>query len=426
MNPGSLVSSSGVHKATRVTKLKIKDSFLMSYQNSRRGSVKPRYGSPRFNGQSARPSRKNTKQYIHPSKFVQAARPATEVAYEPTNQFGDFVMHELLHRNLRDKGIVTPTPIQDKSVPHGLEGRDVIGIANTGTGKTIAFAIPVLNQLLANPNSRALIMAPTRELAQQIEAELRNIARGSGLRGAILIGGTSMGPQLRDLSAAPRIVIGTPGRIKDHIERRTLRIEQFNTVVLDEVDRMLDMGFVADIRFILEKLASPRQSFFFSATMDPKVEVLMSSFTNDAITISVKTGATSEHVEQDIIPYNTSAEKIDQLHNLLNRNDVEKALIFDDTQRSVERLSNELVNRGFKADAIHGGKSQGQRQRALSKFRQNEVTILVATDVAARGIDITHVINFNQPQTYDDYVHRIGRAGRAGRVGHAYTFVQGA
>lgn len=397
----------------------------MPYQ-TRNHRQKPKYGTSRFSKPAG--GRKNAKQYIHPSKFVAAARMHTQAVYEPTHAFSDFDVHATLHDNLKTKGILTPTPIQDQAIPHALKGSDVIGIANTGTGKTIAFALPILHKLISDPGSRALIMAPTRELAQQIEAECRTIARSSGIRGAILIGGTAMGPQLRDLRDNPTIVIGTPGRIKDHIERRTLDISKFNIVVLDEVDRMLDMGFVADIRSILSQLSPNRQSYFFSATMDPKVEVLMSTFTNEAVTISVKTGVTAENVEQDIIAYGSSSEKIDQLHDLLNRTDVAKALVFDDTQRSVERLSNELNARGFKTDAIHGGKSQGQRIRALNKFKQNEVTILVATDVAARGIDIsdiTHVVNFSQPQTYEDYVHRIGRAGRAGRAGFAYTFVQG-
>ena len=397
----------------------------MSYKTKPRHG-RPQYGSSRY-AKRPKPSRKNAKQYIHPSKFVSAARPREEVSYTPLNSFRDFVMHELLHRNLETKGIVSPTPIQDESVPHGLSGSDVIGIANTGTGKTIAFALPVLHRLLTNRDDRALIMAPTRELAQQIEAECRSIARGSGLTGALLIGGTAMGPQLRDLRANPRIIIGTPGRIKDHIERGTLQTKHINVIVLDEVDRMLDMGFVADITTILESVSDHRQSFFFSATMDARVEKIMQSFTNSPVTVSVKTGDTSDSVEQDIIPYATSGEKIGRLHNLLLSNKENKYLVFDDTQRSVERLSNELVARGFKADAIHGGKSQGQRSRAMNKFKQGEVSILVATDVAARGIDIsdiTHVINFSQPQTYDDYVHRIGRAGRAGRIGYAFTFVQ--
>jgi len=189
---------------------------------------------------------------------------------------------------------------------------------------------------------------------------------------------------------------------------------------------MLDMGFVNDVREILSQVGTPRQSFFFSATLDSRVNALIQTFASDPVTITVKTGNTSENVNQDVVRYNSSTDKMDKLHEILSKTEAQKIIVFDETQRSVERLSQELLNRGFAADAIHGGKSQGQRQRALDRFKRSEVTVLVATDVAARGIDvvdITHVINYSQPQTYDDYVHRIGRTGRAGRVGHALTFI---
>jgi superfamily II DNA/RNA helicase len=359
---------------------------------------------------------------------VQAARPTQEIAYEATHKFDDFRINELIKKNIAVKGFVTPSPIQDQAIPLGLENRDIIGVANTGTGKTVAFAVPVLHQLMQDVASQALIIAPTRELAQQIEAEFKALGKGSGLYGTLLIGGAPMGPQLRDLRATPQIVIGTPGRIMDHMQRGSLTLSNFNMVVLDEVDRMLDMGFVNDVRTILGELHQTRQSFFFSATLDRKVTELITTFSNEPVTVSVKTGNTSDSVHQDIVCYGTNADKIDQLHNLLVKEEVAKAIIFDETQRSVERLNEELQSRGFKTDAIHGGKTQGQRQRALSRFKKSDVSILVATDVAARGIDvadITHVINYSTPQSYEDYVHRIGRAGRAGRIGYAFTFVTG-
>lgn len=366
------------------------------------------------------------KDYIHPSRFVQAAKMVEREEYVPTHKFADFMVADLIKTNLGNKGFVTPSPIQDQAIPVILTGCDLIGIANTGTGKTAAFAIPMINKLMLLPGSRALIMAPTRELAQQIEQECREIGKGSRLRGALLIGGASMGPQLRDLRDNPQVVIGTPGRIKDHMERGTLDLSDFDTVVLDEVDRMLDMGFINDMTEILSGMPADRQSLFFSATMDRKVRDLIDRFSNEPVSVSVKQGETSENVHQDIVAYETNGDKIIQLHNILIDEAVEKVIIFDDTQRSVERLSDELVERGFKADAIHGGKNQGQRQRALQKFKKSDISILVATDVAARGIDVadvTHVINFSTPQSYEDYVHRIGRAGRAGRVGYALTFV---
>ncbi len=369
---------------------------------------------------------KSNKQFIHPSKFIQAALVTEELPYEAKHTFMDFGVDPLIKDNVVQKGYITPSPIQDQAIPVALEGKDIIGIANTGTGKTAAFAIPVINKILQSANARSLIIAPTRELAQQIEAEFRSFAKDSGLRGAVLIGGSSMGAQLRDLKAKPHIVIGTPGRIKDHVERGTLKLSTFNIIVLDEVDRMVDMGFVKDIRYLLDGLASPRQSLFFSATIDPNIESLVHSFLNDPVTISVKNGSTSKNVEQDVVEYKHTTEKINKLHDILIKESVSKALVFDDTQRNVERLSKELQARGFKVDAIHGGKSQGQRQRALNSFRDNNIEILVATDVAARGIDvvdISHVINYSTPNSYDDYTHRIGRAGRAGRKGYALTFV---
>jgi len=381
---------------------------------------------PSFHGGGGRKG--PAKQFIHPSKFIQAAK-LTSVTedYVPSHSFADFEVAQLLKDNVAAKGYVSPSPIQDQAIPHGIDGRDVIGIANTGTGKTAAFALPILDKLLRDRTARALIIAPTRELAQQIEVECRSFARGSGLFGALLIGGMSMSAQIRDLRRDPQIIIGTPGRMKDHTERRTLSLDRFTMVVLDEVDRMVDMGFINDIRYLLGGLPADRQSFFFSATVDQKIEGLMRSFLRDPVTVSVKTGITSDSVEQNVVTYQTSGQKIDKLHDILIGEAAAKVLIFDDTRRAVERLSNDLNSRGFKVDDIHGGKSQGQRKRALDSFRDSRVNVLVATDVAARGIDIsdiTHVINYSTPNTYDDYIHRIGRAGRAGRVGHALTFIE--
>jgi superfamily II DNA/RNA helicase len=365
-------------------------------------------------------------EYINPAKFIAVAKPTQAEDYTPNNRFEDFAVDSVIHRNLSTKGFVIPSPIQDQTIPLALSGRDIIGIANTGTGKTAAFAIPVIHALVTNRDAKALIVAPTRELAQQIEVECRSIGKSGGFTGAVLIGGTGMGTQLRDLRARPRLVIGTPGRIKDHMERGTLKLDSFNLIVLDEVDRMLDMGFLPDVSYILKALSPNRQSFFFSATMDPRVQGLIGTFSNNPETVSVKSGESSDHVNQDVVRYVGTHDKMDKLHDILIKEEVSKVIVFDETQRSVEKLSNDLIARGFAADAIHGGKSQGQRQRALDSFKASKTKILVATDVAARGIDvidITHVINYSQPQSYQDYVHRIGRAGRAGRVGHALTFV---
>jgi ATP-dependent RNA helicase DeaD len=307
-----------------------------------------------------------------------------------------------------------------------MQGRDVVGIANTGTGKTGAFAIPMLHDLITNMNHRAIIMAPTRELAEQIMQECFSFGKNCGLRSALLIGGASMNIQHRDLRYNPRIVVGTPGRIKDHIQQGTLPLSLFNFVVLDEVDRMLDMGFINDITSILSRVSPQRQSLFFSATMEPKVATLIARFSTNPVTISTKEGQTVDSISQDVVYYSGTTDKIDKLHDVLIGNECAKTIIFDDTKRAVARLGRELKSRGFKVDEIHGDKSQAQRSRAIRRLKSDEIEILVATDVAARGLDvtdITHVINYSTPQCWDDYVHRIGRTGRAGKGGCALTFL---
>lgn len=397
-----------------------------AYRGSKSSSATKRFARTKTGQRRSNNNRVRHGQYIDPARFVKAASLAETKVYEPTHLFKDFELEALLHKNLETKGYVTPSPIQDQTIPLALKGQDVIGIASTGTGKTAAFALPVLQRLMTDRSSAALIIAPTRELAQQIEEECKALARGSGLYGALLIGGSGMGAQLRDLSRRPRIVIGTPGRIKDHLSRGTLKLNSFNIAVLDEVDRMLDMGFVNDVTEILSHMSEVRQSLFYSATIDSRVRKLIDVFTKNPVTVSLQASSTSDNVHQDVVRYQTNSDKLDKLHDLLLDEQIAKVIVFDETQRSVERLARELIARGFEAESIHGGKSQGQRQRALGKFKKNQVSILVATDVAARGIDvvdITHVINYSVPKMYDDYIHRVGRAGRAGRAGYALTFV---
>ncbi len=378
----------------------------------------------RFNTNSR--NRKFNQKTIDPNKFIKPAKVTLAEDEVITNQFSDFLINDLIKSNLSKQGYKIPTPIQDQAIPLALNGKDIIGVASTGTGKTAAFAIPVINNLINNKDSKALIVAPTRELAEQIQNECRSIGKQSGLLGALLIGGTPMRPQFRDLLAKPNIVIGTPGRILDHVKRGTLILKDFNLVVLDEVDRMLDMGFIEDVKLILESLATNRQSFFFSATLDYKVKTLLETFSSNSVVISLKKSESSDNVAQDIVNYSSREDKITKLHDLLIHPKTTKVIVFDETQRRVEELGGELVNRGFSADTLHGGKSQAQRQRALNRFKNNDVTILVATDVAARGIDvadITHVINYSVPESYESYIHRVGRAGRAGKTGYALTFV---
>jgi ATP-dependent RNA helicase RhlE len=400
----------------------------MTYTQKRRSKKSARSFSTKRTGNQKRRMQKGSskKQSIHPSKFVKEANVSAVDKYKPQYTFDCFDVVPLLKKNLNNKGFKAPLPIQDQAIPKGLLGSDIIGIANTGTGKTIAFAVPVIDRLMKNAHSRVLIMAPTRELAQQILEEMKDLIKGSRLRHALLIGGSSMHVQLKDLAQNPQIIIGTPGRIQDHIKRKKIDLQKFDVAVLDEVDRMLDMGFVNDVRKILEKINQKRQSFFFSATMDNNVRNLISEFSHNPAMISVKTGNTSDHVHQNIVRYTSKEQKIEMLHKVLVENTKNKFIIFDETKRSVDRLNKDLVKRGFKSDAIHGNKSQRQREKALARFKTSQTNVLVATDVAARGIDvkdITHVINYSTPQKYDDYIHRIGRAGRAGRVGYALTFV---
>jgi ATP-dependent RNA helicase RhlE len=395
----------------------------MSYSYRSRG----RLTSPgRTSHKPPRHVRRKGVSNIDPMRFIRAASFAESEKYLAQHTFADFDVHPALHDNLAAKGYDAPSPIQDQTIPAALAGRDIIGIASTGTGKTAAFALPVLHRLMTDRNSAALIIAPTRELAQQIEDEFKLLARNSGLFGALLIGGTSMTKQLSDLKHRPRIVIGTPGRIIDHLTQKSLDLTGFNLVVLDEVDRMLDMGFVHDVTRILSRAAPKRQSFYFSATIDSRVHSLIDNFSADPVVVSIKASSASENVHQDIVRFTDKADKVSQLKEILKRGDVTKAIVFEQTKHSVERLGRDLIASGFSADSIHGGKTQGQRQRALNRFKKNEITVLVATNVAARGIDvsdISHVINFSAPEDYDDYIHRIGRAGRAGQVGYALTFV---
>jgi len=359
--------------------------------------------------------------------FIKKASNVNAEQYVSLKTFSDFPLVDKLKRNILEHGYTNPTQIQEQTIPHLLVGRDVIGIANTGTGKTAAFLIPLVHKVFSDRNERVLIVTPTRELAMQIADELRFFIKGMDLDLVLCIGGANMDRQEKKLKHNPHFVIGTPGRLKDLIERRRLNLDLFRSIVLDEVDRMVDIGFIHDVKYFISLLPKNRQSLFFSATVSEKVKEILHSFVTDPVTISVKQQDTSENVEQDIIRMNGSGNKIDKLHDLLTNDGFDKVLIFGRTKWGIEKLTRDLITRGFKAAAIHGNKTQGQRQRALEQFKNNDVHILLATDVASRGLDIenvTHVINYDAPESYDDYVHRIGRTGRAGKKGIALTFVE--
>ena len=386
---------------------------------------KSRYKRPAERRNNRRGPAKKT---IHPSKFINKAMPKEEEeVYVPQHTFADFPFGAELKHNVAKKGYTTPSAIQDQAIPAIIEGRDVIGLANTGTGKTAAFLLPIIERqsgIMLRPS--VLIVAPTRELAQQIDEQFRDFSRGMQLSSALIVGGMNVERQIRDLKRRPHVIIGTPGRLNDLYERRLLKLNNMTTLVLDEADRMLDMGFLPDIRKLVSGMPRDRQTLFFSATITPDIEAVTASFLNDPITVSVRTSETSDHVEQDVIEARDKAHKIELLVDLLGKDEYEKVLVFGETKYGVQRLSDHLDNQGIPSAAIHGNKNQSQRQRALNQFRDEKVKVLVATDVAARGLDIpnvTHVINFDTPQTYEDYVHRIGRTGRGGASGRAHTFV---
>lgn len=341
--------------------------------------------------------------------------------------FEAFHLSPLLVKNIERKGYTTPTPIQDKAIPAVLKGQDVTGIANTGTGKTAAFLIPLVNKVINNPSEKVLIIAPTRELAVQIQDELKGFISGFGMRYVLLIGGMSMGRQKGELKQNPHFVIGTPGRIKDLLQDRIFSLAGFSTVVLDEADRMVDIGFINDIKYFISLLPRERQSLFFSATIDGRVREILSNFVRNPLIISVKQQATAENIEQEVIEVPNGYRKIDKLHDLLAQEEFKKVLIFGRTKWGVQKLAIELETRGFRTSAIHGNKNQNQRQRALQQFKKGEIQVLLATDVASRGLDIqdvSHVINYDMPATMEDYIHRIGRTGRADKKGKALTFLE--
>jgi ATP-dependent RNA helicase RhlE len=385
-------------------------------------------GRPSFQGRSRNQSRGHGGERIDVSRFINKATPIAEVTvFVPKHHFKDFAVDEALKNNIIKKGYETPTPIQDTAIPHVLSGSDVVGIANTGTGKTAAFLIPLINAVLHDRKKHVLIMVPTRELATQIEEEFWTFADHMRIGAVSCVGGANISRQISTLRRDPNFVIGTPGRLKDLMSRRALDLSRFSVVVLDEADRMLDMGFIHDMRTILSHLPKERQTLFFSATLSREIEALIGDFLKTPVRVSVKTGDTSRNVDQDVIRIEKGKQKIDVLHDLLaKKEEYKKVLVFGRTKHGVEKISKTLVERGFKAESIHGNKSQNHRARALDQFKQDRVQVLVATDVAARGIDVdnvSHVINFDLPGTYDDYVHRIGRTGRAGGRGKALTFI---
>lgn len=348
-----------------------------------------------------------------------------EAAYEAKHTFADFKLDKILVEAIAAADLVTPSAIQDQVIPLILDGIDVVGLAQTGTGKTAAFLIPTIQKTLHRSGSQTLILTPTRELAIQVEQELRKLSPKMGIFSTVCVGGMNIMPQIRGLRRKNHFIIGTPGRVQDLIDRGHIKPGAITSIILDEADRMLDMGFIHDIKQILKDVPDDRETLFFSATMSKNVEGLIHEFLRNPVTVSVRKTDITNSITQDVVRYG-SHSKFDTLVNLLKGEAFERVIIFGAMKHSVEKLSIELIHAGITADAIHGNKSHGQRQRALQNFKAGKVKVLVATDVAARGIhvdDVSHVINYDLPNTYEDYVHRIGRTGRGSKRGQALTFV---
>ncbi len=384
-----------------------------------RGGQRPRmHKSPRLGGTSI-----SIDQLINK---IQLESVSKEIAPEIKHKFADFPFDERLKRSIAQKGYIIPTPIQDQAIPHLLDGRDVIGLANTGAGKTAAFLLPIINKILADRTQKAIILTPTRELAVQIQDELRSFTQGMNLYSVLCIGGTNINQQARHIKMPFNFLIGTPGRVIDLYQRKWLHLDRFQNVVLDEADRMVDMGFINDMKLVFAQLKKERQTFFFTATFDAQVEGLVQQFLNNPVKVSVIQRQTSSNIEQDVIKVGDNSKKMPALVQLLAKPEFERVLVFGRTKFGVEKISKGLRQHGFRADSIHGNKSQNYRLKALKAFKAGQVQVLIATDIAARGLDInnvSHVINYDLPANYEDYIHRIGRTGRADKKGIALSLI---
>lgn len=344
------------------------------------------------------------------------------------DKFSALAINDLIIQSLSNMGFEEPTPIQAQSIPPAMSGRDLVGQAQTGTGKTAAYGIPMIHKILGSfaEKVQGIVLTPTRELAIQVAEELNKIGQYTDVRTLPIYGGQDIGRQIKALKKRPQIIVATPGRLMDHMERRTIRLDDVKVVVLDEADEMLNMGFIEDIENILQQIPQERQTLLFSATMPKTIQALAKRFLKDPVMISIKSKeVTVPLVEQYYIEVH-DRQKFDVLCRLLDIQSPDLAILFARTKRRVDELAEGLKKRGYLAEGIHGDLTQAKRDSVLRQFREGIIDILVATDVAARGLDIsgvTHVYNFDIPQDPESYVHRIGRTGRAGQAGIATTFV---
>ncbi|MDE0109258.1 MAG: DEAD/DEAH box helicase [Bryobacterales bacterium] len=342
--------------------------------------------------------------------------------------FSTIELHPTLLKSVADLGFTTPTPIQSRAIPPALQGRDLLACAVTGSGKTAAFLLPILHRLVDLPRgtTRALVLAPTRELALQLLEDLQALARHTGIKAAAVYGGVGMGPQVKALRRGVDVIIATPGRLLDHFQQGHSSLSGLQYLVLDEADRMLDMGFLPDIRRVLRHVPRPKQTLFFSATMPPPIEVLTREILRNPVKISLqRRAAPAAGISQALYPVPRTL-KGTLLVEFLRGGRIYDALVFTRTKHRADRLCKLLVRNGIAAERIHGNRSQAQRTRALAGFKAGKYRVLVATDIAARGIDVEalgHVVNFDVPSVAEDYIHRVGRTGRAESTGSAITLV---
>lgn len=362
------------------------------------------------------------KKYVNEGGEIQKSTP-----YAAKHQFEDFFLDQNLLNSIKGKGYLAPTEVQDRAIPAILDGSNLVGVAGTGTGKTAAFLIPIIQVLLEERQDRhSLIIAPTRELANQINDEFRSLTKGMGLFSTCLIGGSSVRESIKSLKKTNHIIIGTPGRLMDMHKQGFLPFDDFKVLVLDEFDRMLDMGFKDEMITINRKMIQKEQTLLFSATVDKSQRKLINDICVDAVEVTAATETQkTDAIRQEVI-HVKGQNKFDLMHNLLVNETGEKVILFCETKRNTEKMAQKLKTNNIQADAIHGDKSQKAREVALRKFKRGQVSVLVATDVVARGIDVNDVslvINYEAPRNYNDYVHRIGRTGRAGKSGRAVTFI---
>jgi ATP-dependent RNA helicase RhlE len=399
-----------------------------TYGLSKPGSFKRgQRSAPPAKGRGVAPKGKGVSG-INPNMLIKQASTEEVKPFISAKLYSDIDLDKRLKANLLNKGYERPTQIQEASLEQLIAGRNIVGVASTGTGKTGAFLIPVIEQLLTSGKFfTSIVVVPTRELAQQVEAEFKSLTLGLNFSVSCFIGGTSVEHDIIKAKRRNHLIVGTPGRLMDMSNRGALRFSDISVLILDEFDRMLDMGFVNDIKRMTSMMTSRRQTMLFSATVEKSQEMLITQLVENPVKVQITTGANaSNSVEQNIIKVQAGEDKFKLLLDLFDSEELNKVILFAETKRGVDVLSKKLSKSGITNGIIHGDKSQNYRTKAISQFKKGVTRVLVATDVAARGIDIehvTHVINYQLPMTMDSYIHRIGRTGRAGKKGMAYTFV---